>query len=245
MVMAYGYLGSWERYDRQLRLWGKEAQQKLRNATVAVIGVGGLGTIASLYLALAGVGRLILVDPERVEPSNLNRQILYRDEDVGKLKAEVAAQRLREANPDVEVEAYPYRLTEENADEILSRADVVVDGLDNWSSRMLLDKVCWRLGKPLVHAGVYGFYGQATTIIPGKTPCLRCIFRGVRDQPSPFPVAGVTPGLLGVVEAAEAIKLVTGVGETLAGRLLIVDLQSMEFHVVRLTGEGCEEACRT
>ena len=242
--MAYGYRGDWSRYDRQLRLWGREAQEKLRKATVAVIGVGGLGTAATTYLALAGVGRLILVDGEAVEPTNLNRQVLYRETDVGKPKALVAAERLRELNPDVEVDAIPERLNEDRAREVVSRADVVVDGLDNWSSRMILDEVCWRLGRPLVHAGVYGFYGQATTVVPGRTPCLRCIFRGVRDARETIPVAGFTPALLGVIEAAEAVKLITGVGETLAGRMLVVDLYSMEFHVVKLRSEGCEEACR-
>ncbi len=209
-----------------------------------MVGVGGLGTVASLYLALAGVGRLILVDSETVEPTNLNRQILYRDEDVGKPKAFVAAERLRQANPDVEVEAYAERLDEGLAEELVGRADVVVDGLDNWSTRMMLDRVCWRLGKPLVHAGIYGVYGQATTVIPGRTPCLRCIFPGVRDTGQPFPVVGFTPGVLGLIEAAEAIKLLTGFGRTLAGRLLVVDLYAMEFHLVELRAEGCEKVCR-
>ena len=241
----YGYRGGWERYDRQLRLWGREAQERLRRATILVVGVGGLGTVASLYLALAGVGRLILVDPERVEPSNLNRQILYRDADIGKPKALVAAERLREANPDVEVEAYPERLSEDNARDLVRRADVVIDALDNWSSRMLLDRACWAAGKPLVHAGVYGLYGQATTVVPGRTPCLRCLFPGVRDTPGPFPVAGFTPGILGLIEAVEAVKLVTGIGRTLENRLLVVDLQSMEFQVVEVRAdERCMEVCR-
>jgi molybdopterin/thiamine biosynthesis adenylyltransferase len=242
--MAYGYLGSWERYDRQLRLWGREVQERLRSSTVLVVGVGGLGTVAYLYLALAGIGRLILVDSETVEPTNLNRQILYRDEDVGKPKALVAAERLKQANPDVTVEAYTSRMDENLAEKLVGKADVVVDGLDNWPSRMMLDRVCWKLGKPLVHAGIYGMYGQATTVVPGKTPCLRCIFPSVRDTQRPFPVVGFTPGILGLIEAAEAVKLITGYGRTLAGRLLVVDLYSMEFSLLELKAEGCEKVCQ-
>ncbi len=241
--MAYGYRGDWSRYDRQIRLWGREGQERLRRATVLVVGVGGLGTVASTYLALAGVGKLILVDGERVEPTNLNRQLLYLEGDVGKPKASTAARRLRELNPDVTVEPVDEMFSESNAYSLVREADIVVDGLDNWSTRMLLDSVCWELGKPLIHAGVYGFYGQATTVVPGRTPCLRCIFRSVRDSEETIPVAAVAPGVLGAIEAAEAVKLVTGTGETLAGRMLLVDLYSMEFHVVELKREGCEEIC--
>ncbi|AEM38116.1 UBA/THIF-type NAD/FAD binding protein [Pyrolobus fumarii 1A] len=242
--MAYGYAGNMERYDRQLRLWGREAQEKLRQATVLVVGVGGLGSIASLYLTLAGVGHLILVDRDAVEPSNLNRQVLYTEEDIGKPKALVAAERLSKLNPDVRIEAHVATVSRETIEPLVKRADVVIDGLDNWSARLVLDELCWKHRKPFVHAGIHGMYGQLTTIIPGKTPCLRCIVRNPRDPQRPIPVVGVTPGVVGTLAATEAIKLITGYGETLAGHLLIIDLANMEFTKIKLeVSNECIEAC--
>ncbi|MEM0027190.1 MAG: HesA/MoeB/ThiF family protein [Ignisphaera sp.] len=226
------------RYDRQIRLFGVEGQEKLKNATVLVVGAGGLGSVVLTYLAYAGVGRLIVVDKEYVELSNLNRQILYKDSDIGKPKAEVVCEKIKEIYPRIRVECYNRAFDREFGEEIVKIADVVVDALDNWDDRLLLNELCVKYRKPLIHAGVEGWYGQITTIIPGKTPCLHCIrpLRQTRrsDVRNPLPVIGVTPGALGVLQAAEAIKLITNTGHPLYGRLLIVDLYSMEFRSIEI-----------
>jgi len=224
-----------ERYDRQIRVWGVEAQERLKRAAVAVVGLGGLGSPVATYLAAAGVGRLILVDPERVELSNLNRQILHWTRDVGRLKVESAAEKLRELNPGVQLEVLPRRIESlEDALEVARKADVVVDCLDNWRTRFLLNEACVRLGKPLVHAAVRVLYGQLTVVKPGEGPCLRCIFPTEPVEERPFPVAGPTAGVLGSLEAQEVLKLLTGYGEAAVGKLVLVDGARMSFDVLRV-----------
>jgi molybdopterin/thiamine biosynthesis adenylyltransferase len=213
-----------ERYDRQLRVWGVEAQERLRRSTALVVGVGGLGSPVATYLAATGVGRLVLVDPEVVELSNLNRQVLHWTTDLGRAKVESAAEKLRKLNPHVEVVAVRRRIESlEDAVQLVREADVVVDCLDNWRTRFLINEACVRLGKPLVHAAVRGLYGQLMVVKPGEGPCLRCLVPEEPPQEERIPVAGPTPGALGALEAMEAVKLLTGYGEPLVGKLLVYD----------------------
>jgi molybdopterin/thiamine biosynthesis adenylyltransferase len=213
-----------ERYDRQLRVWGVEAQERLRRSTALVVGVGGLGSPVAMYLAAAGVGRLVLVDPEVVELSNLNRQVLHWTTDLGRAKVESAAEKLRRLNPHVEVVAVRRRIESlEDAVQLVREVDVVVDCLDNWRTRFLINEACVRLGKPLVHAAVRGLYGQLMVVKPGEGPCLRCLVPEEPPQEERIPVAGPTPGALGALEAMEAVKLLTGYGEPLVGKLLVYD----------------------
>ncbi|RLI20297.1 adenylyltransferase, partial [Candidatus Bathyarchaeota archaeon] len=166
-----------ERYDRQIRIseWRIEGQKKLKKAKVVVAGIGGLGGLAALYLAAAGVGKLILVDKGRFELSNLNRQILGWEKDVGRLKVQAAKEKLEALNPEIEIETVTEEITEANIDSIIKNAHAIIDGMDNWKTRFILNKACVLNNIPFVHAGVSEFHGQITTIMPGEGPCLRCI----------------------------------------------------------------------
>ena len=223
-----------ERYDRQIPVIGIDGQRKLAQSSVLIVGVGGLGSPVSLYLAAMGIGKLVLVDKEEVELSNLNRQILYSTRDIGKKKVDVAKHKLQELNPHVEIEVYEQSLDEDLARDLVKRVDVVVDALDNWETRMILNKVCVEYRKPLVHAGVEGFYGQVMPVVPGKGPCLACLFARASPSRTRIPVMGVTPGVLGAIEAAEVVKLLLSMGKPLVGRMLIVDLLSMEFRTIEV-----------
>lgn len=220
-----------ERYDRQMRIsgWGEEGQKKLKQSKVVVMGVGGLGCPASIYLAAAGVGNLVLVDKESSELSNLNRQILHWQKDIGKPKVLSAKEKMEELNPEINVEAIQTEITDKNIDELVSGATVIVDAMDNFKIRFMINETSVKRRIPFVHAGIYGLQGQMTTIFPGKGPCLRCIFPTTPPEADTFPVAGVTPGVLGILQATEAIKLILGIGEPLIGRLLFFDGEDMSF----------------
>ena len=230
--------GLWARYVRQLGLLGEEGQERLSEASVAVVGLGGLGSAVSLYLAAAGVGRLILVDPDRVEPHNLNRQVLYDESDVGLPKAFLAARRVRALNPLVRVEAYPVAVGEDNVGDLLGGADVIVDGLDNWEARLVLDRFAWREGKPLVHAAAERWYGQLTVVERGRTSCLACL-APERPGRSCTQILGPVAGMLGLMEALEVIKLVTGVAEPAYNRLVVLDARSLSLDVIPLDPRPC------
>ena len=223
-----------ERYSRQIMIksFGEEGQLKLKKAKVTVVGAGGLGCPATLYLTAAGVGTVVIIDSEHVELSNLNRQVLHWTEDVGELKAFSTARKLRKLNPHVKIEAVSRKITEKNVQEVVRDSNVVVDCLDNWSTRFLLNEACVKEEIPLVHAGIHGLYGQITTIIPYETPCLRCILPKSPPEEARFPVLGTTPGVLGLLEAFEAIKLITGVGSLLAGKILVFDGENMSFQEI-------------
>ncbi len=220
-----------ERYDRQIMLLGVENQKRLKDSRILVVGAGGLGSAVLNYLAAAGIGNIILVDNGIVELSNLNRQILYSEEDLGRPKAKVACEKLKKLNSEINIECLEDVFTYELGEELIKKVDIAIDALDNWESRFTLNKLCVKYRKPFVHAGIEGWYGQITTIFPGKGPCLYCLIRKARSKEK-IPVIGVTPGVLGALEAAEAIKIVLGIGEPLIGRLLIVDLYSMDFKII-------------
>jgi len=223
-----------ERYDRQIRIkgLGKTGQVMLKRARVTVAGAGGLGCPASLYLVAAGVGYLAIVDKESVELSNLNRQVLHWGGDVGKLKSVSVIEKLHQLNPEVKVKAVPMLITPENARELIRGFTVVVDGMDNWQTRFILNKACVQENVPFVHAGVYSLYGQITTILPGKGPCLQCILPKIPPEEEKFPILGATAGTLALLEALEAIKVITGIGEPLVGRMIHFDGEAMSFQEI-------------
>ncbi|BAA29124.1 ThiF family adenylyltransferase [Pyrococcus horikoshii] len=223
-----------ERYDRQIMLFGVEGQEKLKRAKVAVAGVGGLGSPVAYYLVAAGVGRVLLIDDQIPELSNLNRQILHWEEDVGKNPKPLSAKwKLERFNSDVRVETYVGKLTEENVNEVLDGVDVIVDCLDNFETRYLLDDYAHKVGIPLVHGAVEGMYGQVTTIVPGKTKRLRDIFPKIKKT-GKFPILGATAGVIASIQVAEVVKLITGYGEPLLNKLLLVDLANNIFEIVEI-----------
>src|SRR5512136_1298748 len=210
------------RYDRQIKLFGTEGQEKLKKSKVFIAGAGGLGSPISIYLAAVGVGKIVLVDKDVVELSNLNRQILHWEKDVGKKKALSAQEKLREMNSDIIVETISETLDEKNASRLVGDADLIIDAMDNFPTRYLLNKTAIEKKIPFIHGAIYGFHGQATTVLPARTACLRCIFCQP-PPPSTSPVVGVTPGIIGLIQTTEALKYLTCIGELLAGKLLLWD----------------------
>jgi len=239
------------RYARHIFLphIGAEGQGRLTDASVLVIGAGGLGSPVAMYLAAAGVGRIGLLDFDRVDLTNLQRQLLHDTDDVGRPKVDSGRDRLLDLNPTIEVTAHDTSLTSENAFEILEPYDVVVDGTDNFPVRYLVNDATQMLGKPLVYGSIYQFEGQASVFLPGRDrPCYRCLF------PEPPPpgsvpscaeagVLGVLPGIVGSIQATEAIKLITGIGEPLVGRLLLLDALTMEFRTMNLRWDPACPVC--
>ncbi|WP_148883117.1 ThiF family adenylyltransferase [Thermococcus aciditolerans] len=224
-----------ERYDRQIMIFGREGQEKLKGSKVAVVGVGGLGSPVAYYLAAAGIGRLLLLDEQEPELSNLNRQILHWEEDLGKNPKPLSARwKLERFNSDIEIETFVGRLSEENIDGVLEGVDVIVDCLDNFETRFLLDDYAQWNRVPLVHGAVEGTFGQVTTVVPGVTKSLREIFPRVGKKKEKFPILGATAGVVGSIQAMEVVKLLTGIGEPLLNKLLIVDLAFNTFDVVEL-----------
>jgi adenylyltransferase/sulfurtransferase len=211
-----------ERYKRQILLFGEEGQENLKKAKIFVAGAGGLGSPISIYLAVAGVGTLTIVDKDVVELTNLNRQILHYDRDIGKKKTASAAEKLREINPDITVKVVETTIDETNVDNLVGSSDGIVDAMDNFPTRYLLNETAVKKKIPLFHGAIRGLYGQTTTIIPGVTPCLKCIFPKAPPK-EVFPVVGVTPGFIGMIQATEVIKYLIHDGRLLTGRLLIWD----------------------
>jgi adenylyltransferase/sulfurtransferase len=225
-----------KRYDRQIRIlgFGVEAQRKLKSARVLVAGLGGLGCPASMYLAAAGVGRLVLVDREKVELNNLNRQVLYWSSDVGRPKADVVAEKLTRLNPNVEVEALTLEISEDNVRDLVKKVDVIVDGMDNYRARFLINEACVIYSKPFVHAAVYGLEGQLLTVLPGRGPCLRCVIPSNPLEQDTVPVLGATPGVMAALEVMEVVKLIVGLGRPCIDKLLIFDGYEMRFHEIKV-----------
>ena len=211
-----------KRYHRQLLMLGEAGQERLKTSRVLIAGAGGLGTVIATYLAAAGIGTLRIADCDVVEATNLNRQILHWGGDIGRPKTASVAEKLSALNALVRVEQITGRIDEASIDSVAADCDLIVDGMDNFPTRYLLNRTAIRKGIPFIHAAVRRLQGQATTVIPGKTPCLRCLFP--QSPPTElFPIIGATCGVIGSIEATEAVKLLTGQGEPLAGRLLIWD----------------------
>ncbi|KAF5082935.1 HesA/MoeB/ThiF family protein [Methanoculleus horonobensis] len=232
-----------ERYRRQVALFGEEAQERLGRARVVIVGAGGLGCPVALYLAAAGIGEIRLVDGDVVDRTNLNRQVLHADHDVGRAKVESAAEKIRAQNPDVTVVATRATLDEGNAARLAGGADLIVDATDNFAARYILNRVALRNSVPLIHGAVRGFDGQVTTIVPGQTACLECIFPVAPPGEEVIPVVGTTPGIIGLVQANEAIKYVTGIGDLLTGRLLIWDGRAATTAILPVERQDDCSAC--
>jgi adenylyltransferase/sulfurtransferase len=211
------------RYRRQVALFGEEAQERLASARVVIVGAGGLGCPVALYLAAAGVGEVRLVDGDVVDRTNLNRQVPHGDRDIGRAKVDSAAAKPRAQNPDITVVATYAAVDDGNAAALVGGADLIVDATDNYRVRYTLNRVALDARVPLIHGAVRGFDGQATTIIPGRTACLECIIPIAPPEEGATPVVGTTPGIIGLVQANEAIKYITGTGDLLTNRLFVWD----------------------
>jgi len=223
-----------EMFKRQMDIpgFGEDAQRKLKNSSALVTRVGGLGGPVALYLGMAGVGRLVLAHPGDLTWSNLNRQILMRYDHVGKPRVECAAELFERLQPQCEVVALGDDAKDDNAEEWVSQVDIVCDCPPSFEERYALNKACVQLRKPMVEAAMYGMEGTLTTIVPGETPCLACL---VPEKPTwwetyGFPVLGAVSAALGCLAAAEAIKVLTGFGETLKGKMLSYDANAMDFY---------------
>ncbi len=240
------------RYSRHLILpdVALAGQERIKAARVLLVGAGGLGSPAALYLAAAGVGTLGLVDFDVVDMTNLQRQVLHGTSQVGRPKLESARDRIADMNPHVNVETYETRLTSANALDIMATYDIIVDGTDNFATRYLTNDACVMLGKPNVYGSIFRFEGQASVFATADGPCYRCLF------PSPPPpelvpscaeggVLGVLPGLVGTIQATETLKLILGAGEPLVGRLLLIDAMQMRFHTVQVSRDPECPACGT
>jgi len=229
------------RYSRHLVMpeVGREGQERLKAARALVVGAGGLGSPVAMYLAAAGIGRLGVVEFDRVEESNLQRQVLFGQSDIGRPKVEVALERLRQINPLIEVTAHPTKIEAANAMGLLADYDLVIDGSDNFPTRYLINDACVLAGVPNVYGSIFRFEGQISVFWGAKGPCYRCLFPeppppGLVPSCAEGGVLGVLPGIIGSLQANEAIKLVLGIGETLIGRLLVFDALSMRFRELRL-----------
>ncbi|MCP4643978.1 MAG: HesA/MoeB/ThiF family protein [bacterium] len=231
-----------ERYARNILIpgFGEAGQERLADARVCIVGAGGLGSPVALYLAAAGVGTLGIVDPDRVELSNLQRQVLHTTPDIGARKVDSAAEAITALNPDVTVDRHALRLTEDNADEVLAGYDVVVEATDNFDAKFMLNDACLRMHKPLATAGILALSGQCLFVAPGQSPCLRCV---VPEPPDGVPttaeqgVLGAVPGILGSVEAFEVIRWLTGLwqpAEDGSGQLHSVDGELMRLRTMRV-----------
>lgn len=240
------------RYSRHLIIpeLGVEGQRRLKDARVLMVGAGGLGSPIGLYLAAAGVGRIGIVEFDVVDETNLQRQIIHGTRDIGRRKVESARDRLRDLNPNVEVIPHETRLTSDNALAILQHYDLVVDGTDNFATRYLVNDACVLLGKPNVYGSIFRFEGQSTVFCTKDGPCYRCLYPeppppGLVPSCAEGGVLGILPGLVGVIQAAETVKLLTGIGEPLVGRLLLVDALSMQFRTLKLKKNPRCPACGT
>ena len=236
-------------YSRQttLKELGERGQRKLSKAKVAVVGTGGLGTVSSLYLALAGVGYIRVIDQDTIEAQNLHRQILYTPDDLHYPKAEVAAQKLQKQNPLVEVESVSENVNPHNVERLLRGVDCVVDGLDNMLTRYLVNRACVKLKVPYVFGAAIGIEGNLSVFAPPETGCLECLMPNLSDADlmtcASRGVLGAAPGIIGSLQAMEVIKLLAGVGSTLKGKLLVCDFSDMDFTTIDISKNANCQVC--
>jgi molybdopterin/thiamine biosynthesis adenylyltransferase len=221
------------RYFRQLNVRGWN-QEKLKSAEVIIVGVGGLGSVSALYLTAAGIGKLRLCDRDRVQYTDLNRQILYSEESVGELKVEEARKRLSSLNPHVEIETIPEFIDSQNADEITKGCDLIVDGLDNIESRFVLNQQSIKMKKPYIYGAVQGWEGFVGLFHPPNSACLACFLPQDYQKQEEIPIPGILPGIIGIFQATEVLKFVMNVEKTLLNRLLVYDSQNFTFDIVEL-----------
>ena len=224
-----------ERYDRQIIMeeMGEEGQEKLKRSKVLVAGGGGLGSLICIYLAAAGVGKICVVDHDKVELSNLNRQILHWSKDIGRKKIDSIREKIQKLNPSLEVEAKQENISEENISQLVSGFDLIVDAMDNLPTRYLLNRAAIDNNIPFFHGAVRGMEGRAMTIIPGRTACLRGMYRGPIPEEK-FPVIGVAPAVIGSIQATEVIKYIVGMGDLLLDRLLVYNGLKLEFREFKI-----------
>ena len=238
------------RYSRQLSLpeFGPEGQRRLASARILIVGAGGLGCPAAIYLAAAGTGTIGIVDFDKIDLSNIHRQILYSTDDIGRPKIDVARERIVAANPNVDVETFDARLSSKNALEIMRGFDVIIDASDNFPTRYLVNDASVMLGIPTVYGSIHRFEGQLSVFGAADGPCYRCLFRepppaGSVPNCAEAGVLGVLPGIIGTLQATEAIKLITGIGDPLIGRLLLFDALTMSFRTIALRRDGDCPSC--
>lgn len=224
------------RYDRQIRLtgFGVKGQERLKKSIIFIAGAGGLGSPIAMYLASAGVGTIRIVDYDNVNLSNLNRQLLYTFDDIGKKKADIAKEKLITMNRNIRVEAVNATISNKNILQLADKCDLILDATDNFHTRYILNGAALLMKVPFIYGGIYGLEGALTTIMPGKTPCLRCIFKNPRLSLETPPVLGVVPGAIGSLQALEAVKYVTGIGKLLTNRMLLFNGIGMKFRELKL-----------
>ena len=224
-----------DRYARQIMMpgFGEAGQEKLKAAKVFIAGAGGLGSPISIYLANAGIGTIRIVDQDTIELSNLNRQILHWPKDVGRVKVDSAREKLSAMNPDMKLEAIRETMDESNIYHLTEGFDIIVDAMDNITTRYSLNRAAFKHNIPFVHGAIYGLEGRVMTVIPGKSACLGCIYKGVPPK-AKFPVLGVTPAVIGCIQATEVIKYLTGIGDLLLNRMLVYDGLSMKFMELKI-----------
>jgi len=230
------------RYNRQLKIpeFGEESQKKLKESHIVIVGIGGLGCASATYLTAAGVGKITIIDFDVVELSNLNRQVLYGEEEIGEKKVFVAQRKLSKLNPRAEIIPVFARIAENNISEFMAGAQVVLDGLDNFPTRLAVNSACIRHRIPFVHGGVSRFRGLVTTIIPGETACLACLYPEGSPGGEGLGVLGVIPAVIANIQALEAIKLLIGYGPSLAGKLFRFNGNDMKFRIDELQrNENC------
>lgn len=219
-----------ERYSRQILIpgWGEEGQKKLKNATIGVAGAGGLGSTILMQLAVCGAGTIIFADRDTSDLSNLNRQVLHWEEDIGSAKADSAGSKLGRMNSDITIQAIRGDINSENIEKHFAGVDLLIDGLDNFESRLVLNEYCVKQKIPLVHGAIWGFEGRVCFVSPGKSACLGCIYHEIPPQ-EVFPVLGVSPALIATIQVSEAIKYLTGLGTLLKDTILVCDLETNSF----------------
>jgi adenylyltransferase/sulfurtransferase len=224
-----------KRYSRQIMMGaiGEQGQRKIKSSKAFIAGCGGLGSPIALYMAAAGFGNIVLADMDVVDISNLNRQILHWDKNIGEPKVASGLEKLAQANKGINIEPFYGKIDENNVIELTKGCDIIMDAMDNFETRYMLNKAAVEHGIPFVHGSIYGLEGRVTTIVPGKTPCLECIFPKAPPKEI-FPVFGATAGVIGSIQATEAVKVILGIGETLENRLLIYDGEYMQFHELKI-----------